>query len=212
MSSTTKPLYNNSKYCKVCHDAGKSIHEYTSHYVKDIPGPDGKIVCPLLLSQECLICHQLGHTTKYCNLKQNYLNKNDGFTTVIYGKNKEKIAEKVYKIAQLEKQYNRDQLKNEEYNENKNESIQDQSHISSRWVSIAAKPPIISKIINNESNKIILEKKCNECNECKEKREIYEKNTRFPQANEPFKMHPRKSYIIKTSSAWSYDSTVNVPG
>lgn len=55
-----------SAYCKVCHDAGRPRHEYTSHFVKDKKGPDGKVVCPLLLNQECRYCHEKGHTPKEC--------------------------------------------------------------------------------------------------------------------------------------------------
>lgn len=53
-------------YCKICHDAGRPKHEYTSHFVKDKKGPDGKVVCPLLLNQECRYCHEKGHTPKEC--------------------------------------------------------------------------------------------------------------------------------------------------
>lgn len=53
-------------YCKVCRDAGKPESEYTSHFVKDQPGPDGKVVCPTLLNQACRICHKTGHTSSYC--------------------------------------------------------------------------------------------------------------------------------------------------
>lgn len=53
-------------YCKVCHDAGRPLSEYTSHFVKDKKGPDGKVVCPLLLNQECRYCHEKGHTPKEC--------------------------------------------------------------------------------------------------------------------------------------------------
>ena len=53
-------------YCKVCRDAGKPASEYTSHFVKDQPGPEGKIVCPTLLNQACRICHNTGHTSSYC--------------------------------------------------------------------------------------------------------------------------------------------------
>ena len=50
-------------FCKVCFDAGK---EYTSHYLRSEPGPDGKLVCPTLLNQSCLTCGQMGHTSSYC--------------------------------------------------------------------------------------------------------------------------------------------------
>jgi len=53
-------------YCKVCHDAGKSEKEYTSHFVKSVPGPEGKVVCPTLLSQSCGYCGSCGHTPKFC--------------------------------------------------------------------------------------------------------------------------------------------------
>jgi hypothetical protein len=65
---------NNSKssnkgpkpYCKVCHDAGKPESIYTNHFVKSEPGPNGKVVCPTLLAQECRYCFQPGHTAGYC--------------------------------------------------------------------------------------------------------------------------------------------------
>lgn len=58
-------------YCKICHDAGKSKLEYTSHYAKDRPGPQGVLTCPYMLSVKCGYCRQTGHTPKYCpNLKQ----------------------------------------------------------------------------------------------------------------------------------------------
>ncbi len=53
-------------FCKVCYDAGLSTHEFTSHFVKDQPGPNGKVVCPTLLAQKCLICGVPGHTSSYC--------------------------------------------------------------------------------------------------------------------------------------------------
>lgn len=70
-SSRTYVKTNNTAatgpYCKVCHDAGCSRTEYTSHYVKDQPGPDGKVVCPTLLNQACRICGKNGHTSSYCS-------------------------------------------------------------------------------------------------------------------------------------------------
>jgi len=55
-------------FCKVCHDAGKPESEYTSHFVKDIPGAGGVVVCPTLLAQQCGYCHTAGHTVSYCKL------------------------------------------------------------------------------------------------------------------------------------------------
>jgi hypothetical protein len=53
-------------FCKVCYDAGLSTEEFTSHFVKDQPGPNGRVVCPTLLAQKCLICGVPGHTSSYC--------------------------------------------------------------------------------------------------------------------------------------------------
>ena len=53
-------------FCKVCRDAGKLESEYTSHFVKDQPGPNGKVICPTLLNQACRICDKTGHTSSYC--------------------------------------------------------------------------------------------------------------------------------------------------
>jgi len=60
VSASTKP------YCKVCFDAGRPEKDYISHYVKDQPGPNGKVICPTLLNQACRICNKTGHTSSYC--------------------------------------------------------------------------------------------------------------------------------------------------
>ena len=65
-NSSKKQLSAIKPYCKVCHDAGKSEKEYTSHFVKSAPGPEGKVVCPTLLSQQCGYCFACGHTPKFC--------------------------------------------------------------------------------------------------------------------------------------------------
>ena len=53
-------------FCKVCYDAGLPVADYTNHFVKDQPGPGGKVVCPTLLVQKCLKCGIAGHTSSYC--------------------------------------------------------------------------------------------------------------------------------------------------
>ena len=56
----------NKPFCKVCYDAGLPVADYTDHFVKDQPGPNGKVVCPTLLAQKCLKCGVAGHTSSYC--------------------------------------------------------------------------------------------------------------------------------------------------
>ena len=66
-SSSSKSSSNNKPFCKVCYDAGKPEREYTSHYVKNKPGNEGKVLCPYLLSLVCTYCKkQEGHTAKHC--------------------------------------------------------------------------------------------------------------------------------------------------
>lgn len=66
-SSYSASKTNTKTLCVVCRDAGKSEQEYTSHFVKDQPGPNGKVVCPTLLNQACRICGKTGHTSSYCS-------------------------------------------------------------------------------------------------------------------------------------------------
>ena len=53
-------------YCATCHKAGKPVSVYTGHFTKSSPGPDGVVVCPLILSTVCKSCRKTGHWTKYC--------------------------------------------------------------------------------------------------------------------------------------------------
>jgi len=55
-----------SPYCKTCHNAGKSYTEYTNHWTRDKPGPDGTIICPTILNSLCSYCNEVGHWKKYC--------------------------------------------------------------------------------------------------------------------------------------------------
>ena len=61
-----QPRKARKTFCKVCFDAGKDEKCFTSHYVKDRPGPNGKIVCPTLLATECRYCHEKGHFKSHC--------------------------------------------------------------------------------------------------------------------------------------------------
>src|SRR5210317_1109788 len=65
-------------FCKVCKDAGKKEADYTSHWVRDAPGPNGKVVCPTLLRTECKYCKATGHIIKFCpKLKGKYWDNHD---------------------------------------------------------------------------------------------------------------------------------------
>jgi hypothetical protein len=61
-------------FCKVCHDAGKSESEYTSHFVRSDLGPKAKVVCPTLLSLECRYCFEKGHTVSFCVVLKKHKN------------------------------------------------------------------------------------------------------------------------------------------
>jgi hypothetical protein len=64
--SRTETKSTKTKFCPVCKSVGKSESVYTSHFVKDKPGPDGVVVCPHLLQQKCGYCKCTGHTPKFC--------------------------------------------------------------------------------------------------------------------------------------------------
>ena len=66
--NNTKKVVSKKPFCKVCHDAGKTEAEYTSHFVRSLPDFNGntKVTCPILAATECRYCYKLGHTTKFC--------------------------------------------------------------------------------------------------------------------------------------------------
>jgi hypothetical protein len=66
-ATSTASKTKTNTLCVVCRDAGKTEKEYTSHFVKDQPGPNGKVICPTLLNQACRICGKTGHTSSYCS-------------------------------------------------------------------------------------------------------------------------------------------------
>ena len=69
-------------FCKVCKDAKKSESVYTSHSVRD---ETGKVVCPILLSQECKYCKEKGHTPKYCPKSKGKYNSTISSVKVRFG-------------------------------------------------------------------------------------------------------------------------------
>ena len=54
------------KHCGVCQKAGRSESEYTSHYTKSVPGPQGVVICPTILNNECSYCYERGHFKSAC--------------------------------------------------------------------------------------------------------------------------------------------------
>jgi hypothetical protein len=55
-----------SPFCSTCKKAGLTYAEYTSHWTKSSPGPEGIIICPLILNTVCKYCKETGHWIKYC--------------------------------------------------------------------------------------------------------------------------------------------------
>lgn len=61
---------NQAKFCAVCHAAGRP--GYDTHYVRaDKFDRSSAITCPYLLSIECRICGESGHTSSYCKASSN---------------------------------------------------------------------------------------------------------------------------------------------
>jgi len=68
-SATSNSL--NTPYCSACHKAGKSVTEYTNHWMKSktqqqSTEKEDVITCPLILNSTCGYCKKDGHWTKYC--------------------------------------------------------------------------------------------------------------------------------------------------
>lgn len=82
-------------FCKVCYDTGKPAEIYNNHFVKDIPGPKGVVICPTLLSLECRYCKQKGHTVSKCLvIAEKRLQKKYVKPTIVPEKNDKKSATK----------------------------------------------------------------------------------------------------------------------
>ena len=62
-TAAEKPV---KKFCGVCQKAGLSEKEYTSHFTKSVPGPQGIVICPTILNNECSFCFQFGHFKSAC--------------------------------------------------------------------------------------------------------------------------------------------------
>ena len=67
-ASTGKPVAIN-KHCAFCFNAGEPESAYTSHFLRESKDPHSKVVCPLLLNNECPSCGKKGHTRKECKAK-----------------------------------------------------------------------------------------------------------------------------------------------
>jgi hypothetical protein len=67
-TTSQKPV---QKFCKVCQDAGKTESEYRSHFTRETPDPNSRVLCPTLLALECRFCYKKGHTVKYCTTLKN---------------------------------------------------------------------------------------------------------------------------------------------
>lgn len=64
--------YQSKKFCGVCHKAGKTESEYTSHYTKSESGPNGVVTCPIIKNNKCNKCGKFGHFQDYCSYKKDH--------------------------------------------------------------------------------------------------------------------------------------------
>jgi len=55
-----------TKYCAYCRAIGKSIEEYTSHFVRKTKNENSKLTCPELLKRICKNCPSQNHTWERC--------------------------------------------------------------------------------------------------------------------------------------------------
>ena len=100
---------NKKPFCKVCHDAGKTESEYSSHFVRSLPDINGKtkITCPILAATECRYCYELGHTTKFCPIleENNKRSKKEKSVSIQYQKAEQRAYSRPIPEPVVEKKY-----------------------------------------------------------------------------------------------------------
>lgn len=139
---------NNSPFCKVCFDAGKSEKEYRSHFVKNEVGGNSIVVCPTIKSIECRYCHKAGHTVKYCDALKDKSkvskvkkigNKNNNNDNEI-GKNRSPVISKESSMVSKGGYFMAlDESDDEEYPQISNKK--EQSTILTGWAAVVSKAP-----------------------------------------------------------------------
>jgi hypothetical protein len=67
MSRNISKVSPATKFCKICKDSGLPERTYRDHNVKN---EKGQLCCPTLKGICCLKCAKMGHTEKYCTVKQ----------------------------------------------------------------------------------------------------------------------------------------------
>ena len=135
-----------SKFCKVCFDAGKSETEYTSHFVKDRPGKGGVVVCPTINNVECRYCHQVGHTVKYCKLIEEKEKQTKKFNALKHVTSKTKNANTNTNANPFEILMNDD---NDDNDDTMNDQYESVSSLSTKqlsgWAAVLANPAPIQE-------------------------------------------------------------------
>ena len=81
-SDESKATKGYGKYCPICKSSGKSVEEYTSHFVRESRDPDSRVVCPVLLASECRYCGKKGHMKSHCHLLKRRNEKRNSDRTI----------------------------------------------------------------------------------------------------------------------------------
>lgn len=108
-NNNNKKVVAKKPFCKVCHDAGKTEAEYTSHFVRSLPDFNGntKVTCPILAATECRYCYKLGHTTKFCPIieENNKKAKKEKSVAIQAHKSEQRAASRTVPEPVVERKY-----------------------------------------------------------------------------------------------------------
>ena len=137
------------KNCKFCKDSGKSYEMYSSHFVRESPDPNSRIVCPTILAMECKYCFKKGHTISKC---VKYANRGSVIMDAPIKKSKEDVNMNFYKKNAFELLSDSEE---DEKSENTDVTVSSDNSSNNSKLSYAdmlKREPVVKIVVNTKEN------------------------------------------------------------